>query len=336
MSVIAMSTKTRRIPQWKIEEVEELAELIRKHKVIALADLTKIPTKQLQIIRRNLRDRVVFRVTKNTLFKLAAEKAGLKNFEELRKYLEGSNLFLFTNINPFELVLLLEKYKARAPAKPGDIAPTEIVIPAGSTGIPPGPMLSVFGRLKIPTRVQQGSIWISKDTVVAKPGDKISPELASILQKLGIEPIEIKIQLKVAYDDGLIIPKERLIVDLEEYKNNIIEAYQNALKIGVEIAYPEPTILELTLTKAFLNALMLAVETSIITPETIELIIARAEAQAKALASVLAQKAPELGLEVEVPAQPAAEEEKKEEKEEEEKKETSEEEIAEGLAALFG
>ncbi len=336
MSAITMSTRTRRIPQWKIEEVEELAELIRKHKVIALADLTKIPTKQLQIIRKNLRDKVVFRVTKNTLFKLAAEKAGLKNFEELRKYLEGSNLFLFTNINPFELVLLLEKYKARAPAKPGDIAPTEIVIPAGSTGIPPGPMLSVFGRLKIPTRVQQGSIWISKDTVVAKPGDKISPELASILQKLGIEPIEIKIQLKVAYDDGLIIPKERLIVDLEEYKKNIIEAYQNALKIGVEIAYPEPTILELTLTKAFLNALMLAVEASIITPETIELIIARAEAQAKALASVLAQKAPELGLEVEVPAQPAAEEEKKEEKEEEEKKETSEEEIAEGLAALFG
>ena len=337
MSAITMSTKTHRIPQWKIEEVEELAELIRKHKVIALADLTKIPTKQLQIIRKNLRDKVVFRVTKNTLFKLAAEKAGLKNFEELRKYLEGSNLFLFTNINPFELVLLLEKYKARAPAKPGDIAPTEIVIPAGSTGIPPGPMLSVFGRLKIPTRVQQGSIWISKDTVVAKPGDKISPELASILQKLGIEPIEIKIQLKVAYDDGLIIPKERLIVDLEEYKNNIIEAHQNALKIGIEIAYPEPTILELTLTKAYLNALMLAVETSIITPETIELIIARAEAQAKALASVLAQKAPELGLEVEVPTQPAAEEEKKEEKEEEEKKETiSEEDIAAGLGALFG
>ncbi len=336
MSAITMSTKTHRIPQWKIEEVEELAELIRKHKVIALADLTKIPTKQLQIIRKNLRNKVVFRVTKNTLFKLAAEKAGLKNFEELRKYLEGSNLFLFTNINPFELVLLLEKYKARAPAKPGDIAPTEIVIPAGSTGIPPGPMLSVFGRLKIPTRVQQGSIWISKDTVVAKPGDKISPELASILQKLGIEPIEIKIQLKAAYDEGLIIPKERLIVDLEEYKNNIIEAHQNALKIGIEIAYPEPTILELTLTKAYLNALMLAVETSIITPETIELIIARAEAQAKALASVLAQKVPELGLEVEVPAQPVAEEEKKEEKEEEEKKETSEEEIAEGLAALFG
>ncbi len=336
MSTITMSTKTHRIPQWKIEEVEELAELIRKHKVIALADLTKIPTKQLQIIRKNLRDKVVFRVTKNTLFKLAAEKANLKNFDEIRKYLEGSNLFLFTNINPFELVLLLEKYKAKAPAKPGDIAPTEIVIPAGSTGIPPGPMLSVFGRLKIPTRVQQGSIWISKDTVVAKPGDKISPELASILQKLGIEPIEVKIQLKVAYDDGLIIPKEKLIIDIEEYKNNIIEAHQNALKIGVEIAYPEPTILELTLTKAHLNALMLAVEASIITPETIELIIARAEAQARALASMLAQKVPELGLEVEVPAQPAAEEEKKEEKEEEEKKETSEEEIAEGLAALFG
>ncbi len=338
MSAVAMSTKAHRIPKWKIEEVEELAELIRNHKVIALADLTKIPTKQLQVIRKNLRNKVVFRVTKNTLFRLAAEKVGLKNFEELKKYLEGSNLFLFTNINPFELLLLLDKYKARAPAKPGDIAPTEIVIPAGSTGIPPGPMLSVFGRLKIPTRVQEGSIWIAKDTVVAKPGDKISPELASILQKLGIEPIEIKIQLKVAYDDGLIIPKDRLVINLEEYKNDIIRAHQDALKIGVEIAYPEPSVLELTLTKAYINALTLAVEASIVAPETIELILSKAEAQAKVLASILSEKVPELGLEVEVPvaAQPAAEEEKKEEKEEEEKKETSEEEIAEGLAALFG
>ncbi len=338
MSAVTMSTRARRIPKWKIEEVEELVELIKSYKVIALADLTKIPTKQLQVIRKNLRDKVVFRVTKNTLFKLAAEKAGLKNFDEFKKYLEGSNLFLFTNINPFELLLLLEKYKARAPAKPGDIAPTEIVIPAGSTGIPPGPMLSVFGRLKIPTRVQGGSIWVSKDTVVAKPGDKITPELASILQKLGIEPIEIKLQLKAAYDEGLIIPKDKLVIDLEEYKNDIIKAYQDALKIGMEVAYPEPSILELSLTKAYINALLLAVEALIITPETVELILSKAEAQAKALAAILSQKAPELGLEVETPiAQPAAEEEKKEEKEEEEKKETiSEEDIAAGLGALFG
>ncbi len=326
-----MVPRAKRIPEWKIREVEELVELIKKHSVIAIADLSKIPTKQLQILRKKLRDKIVFRVTKNTLFKLAARKAGLKNFEEFSKYLEGMNLFLFANMNPFELVILLDKNAIPAPAKPGDIAPKEIVVPAGSTGIPPGPMLSVFGRLKIPTRVQDGVIWIAKDTVVAKPGDKISPELASILNKLGIEPLEVKLNLKAVYDRGLIIPKDKLVVDLEEYKQNVLEAFMNALKVGVEIAYPEPVVLKYTLTKAYMNALALALEATIIAPETIELILMKAEAAAKSLASILAEKVPELGLQVE------KKEEKVEEKKEEEKKEEEQEEaLAAGLSALFG
>ncbi len=326
-----MVPRAKRIPEWKIREVEELVELIKKHSVIAIADLSKIPTKQLQILRKKLRDKIVFRVTKNTLFKLAARKAGLKNFEEFSKYLEGMNLFLFANMNPFELVILLDKNAIPAPAKPGDIAPKEIVVPAGSTGIPPGPMLSVFGRLKIPTRVQDGVIWIAKDTVVAKPGDKISPELASILNKLGIEPLEVKLTLKAVYDRGLIIPKDKLVVDLEEYKQNVLEAFMNALKVGVEIAYPEPVVLKYTLTKAYMNALALALEATIIASETIELILMKAEAAAKSLASILAEKVPELGLQVE------KKEEKVEEKKEEEKKEEEQEEaLAAGLSALFG
>ncbi len=328
----AVVPRAKRIPEWKIREVEELAELIKKYGVIAIADLSKVPTKQLQILRKKLRDKIVFRVTKNTLFKLAARKAGLKNFEEFSKYLEGMNLFLFANMNPFELVILLDKNAIPAPAKPGDIAPKEIVVPAGSTGIPPGPMLSVFGRLKIPTRVQDGVIWIAKDTVVAKPGDKISPELASILNKLGIEPLEVKLTLKAVYDHGLIIPKDKLVVDLEEYKQNILEAFTNALKVGVEIAYPEPVVLKYTLTKAYINALALALEATIISPETIELILMKAEAAAKSLASILAEKVPELGLQVEKKEEKVEEKEEEEEKKEEEQEET----IAAGLSALFG
>lgn len=335
MSMVSPVPRARKIPEWKIREVEELAELIRKHGVIGIADLSKIPSKQLQILRKRLRKKIIFRVTKNTLFKLAAKKSGLKNLEEFSKYLEGMNLFLFTNMNPFELVILLDKNAIPAPAKPGDIAPKEIVVPAGSTGIPPGPMLSVFGRLKIPTRVQEGVIWIAKDTVVAKPGDVISPELASILNKLGIEPMEVKLTLKAVYDHGLIIPKEQLAINLDEYKEMIATAYTNALKIGVEIAYPEPTILKYSLMKVYMNALALAVEATIITPETIELILAKAEAVARSLATILAEKAPELGLEV---AKPAVEEKREEKKEgeEEKKEEATEEELAAGLSALFG
>jgi len=337
---MAMLKRVRKIPKWKIKEVEYLKELISKYKVIGIADLTGLPSAQLQQIRKRLRGKAVLRVTKNTLMKIALSQSNLKNVDEFIKYLQGSNIFVFTNMNPFELHMILEKYKMSALAKPGDKAPKEIIIPAGNTGIPPGPILSVFGKLKIPTKIQEGTIWVSKDTVVAKPGDVISADLASILQKLGIEPIEVGVRLKVVYDNGLIIPAEKLAINLDEYKSQIAEAHLNALKVALTAVIPEPEVLKLAVAKAYRDALAVAVEASYITDETLPHILAKAYTTAQALASVLAQAAPELGLEA---AKPAVTEEKKEEKEEakeEEKKEeeekVTEEEIATGLEALFG
>ena len=337
---MALLKRVRKIPEWKIREVENLKELISKHKVIGIADLTGLPSAQLQQIRKKLRGKAILKVSKNTLMRIALTQSKLKNVDEFIKYLQASNIFIFTNMNPFELHMILEKYKMSAPAKPGDIAPKEIVIPAGNTGIPPGPILSIFGKLRIPTKIQEGTIWVSKDTVVARPGDVISADLASILQKLGIEPIEVGIRLKVVYDNGLIIPAEKLAINLDEYKNQIMEAHLNALKVALEAVIPEPEVLKLAIAKAHMNALALAVEASYITSETLPHILAKAQAMAQALANILAQAAPELGLKVTAPQPPAKEEEKKEEakeeEEEEKKEEVGEEEIATGLEALFG
>ncbi len=330
--------RERKLPEWKVREVEELAELIKKYPVIGIADLTGLPSAQLQEIRKRLRGRALFRVAKNTLMKRAFEKAGIKVTKEIEELLQGPNMFIFTDMNPFELYLTLEKYKAKAPAKPGDVATSEIVIPAGNTGLTPGPILSTFGKLKIPTKIQDGTIWITKDVTVAKPGDVISEELAGLLQKLGIEPIEIKVKLKAAYDRGLIIKEDQLRIDVDEYKNMIMEAHRNALAVGIEAAFPVPEVLELAVAKAYINALAVAVEAGIVTPETAKYVIAKAVAAANALAALIAPKAPELGIEVAAQPAPAAKEEKAEEKEEEEEKkeEMTEEELAAGLEALFG
>lgn len=330
--------RVRKIPEWKIREVEYLKELISKYKVIGIADLTGLPSAQLQQIRKKLRGKAVLRVSKNTLMKIALTQSNLKSIDEFIKYLHGSNIFIFTNMNPFELYMILEKYKMTAPAKPGDKAPKEIVIPAGNTGIPPGPILSIFGKLRIPTKIQEGTIWVTKDTVVAKPGDEISADLASILQKLGIEPIEVGIKLKVVYDNGLIIPAEKLALNLDEYRKQIIEAHSNAIKVAITAVIPEPEILKLAIAKAYNEALAIAIEAVYITNETLPQILAKAHIAAQTLANILAQTAPELGLKVSVPKEKPSTKEKKEEKEatKEEKKEVTEEEIATGLEALFG
>ena len=341
----AAATRARRIPQWKIEEVRELTELAKSYRTIVIVDLTKTPTAQLQKIKRKLERKlggqIVMRVAKNTLMKLALKNAG-KDPTPLEPYLTGTNMFIFTNLNPFEVALALDKVYATAPAKPGDIAPTEIILPAGDTGFKPGPIMSVFGKLRVQIRVQKGTIWIAKDTRVAKPGDVISPELASILQKLGIEPIIVKLKPKAAYEDGVVIPADKLVINLDEYRDMVARAHLEALALGVEIAYPEPEVLELAIPLAVRRAFAVAAEAGYVTPENAEYVLQLAVARAMAVVAAMGDAAKELGIEVQAAAPaPAAKEEKKEEEEgggeeEEKKEEVSEEQLAAGLEGLFG
>jgi len=333
--------KGREVPEWKVKTVREIAEQIRNHKSILIADLTGFPTSKFQELRKKLGGRAVIRVVKPRLLGIALKEAGIDPEKTgLTQYLTGQIAVLMSNMNSFELSNLIEKYKSYTYYKPGDTASSEIVIPEGDTGIPPGPMLSVFGKLKIPTKVVGNSIQISKDTSVAKPGDKISPELASLLQKLDLPLKEVRLRIKVAYDGGVVIPGDKLLLNIDEYTEMLKKAVLDYLKIGVEIALPEPEILRLTLAKAHREALSLAVEAAFITPDTIGEIIKAAHSKALALAVEVSGKAPELGLTVGVAQQPQtqqpAKEEKKEEKEEKKEETVSEEQLAEGLGSLFG
>ncbi|ABU82359.1 50S ribosomal protein L10 [Ignicoccus hospitalis] len=332
-----------KFPEWKVKLVNEVKEKLKENDVVLVLDLVETPANLVHKFRKKFRKELPYmKVIKNNLVRKAFEQSGIEMPKEMDEQLVGSNMFIFTNDNPFKLALKISKFSMPAPAKPGDVAQSEIVVPAGDTGLTPGPILSTFGKLKIKTMVKGGTIHIAKDTVVAKPGDVISPELASLLQKLGITPMELKMKIKGAYIKSLNrwVPAEELVLDLNKYKEQIQEAYTNALALGVSIAYPVPEVLKLSVAKAFQDALKVAVEAGWLTKETAPYLLSKAYAQALALVGALGDKAKELGIEVEVPAAPApeAKEEKKEEaeEEEEEKKEVSEEDLSAGLGALFG
>ena len=340
MAVIKLKRR-RKIPKWKVEEVQRLKELLRKYPVVAVASIEGIGSYQLYEMRRKLQDKAVLRVSKNTLMRIAikevaSEKPGI---EKLADYLHGQNIFIFTEMNPFELCRILEESKVSRPARPGDVAPEDIVIPAGNTGIPPGPIMSKFNQFKIPVRIEEGSIVVVKDTVVVRKGEKIPADLADLLNRLGLEPIKVWLQLKAAYVDGLVIPGDQLRINIDEYKEMIAQAHRDALLLAVGAALPIPEAMNLLLRKAHLEALSLCAAAALPFGEGVRAIIGRALAEANTLAAALAAKCPELGISVAPAAQPAEAkpaEEKPEEKGEEKKEEESEEEIAAGLAGLFG
>ncbi|MCD6431770.1 50S ribosomal protein L10 [Candidatus Bathyarchaeota archaeon] len=277
---------SQQVLQEKISEVEEIKKLIERYKVIGIASLQKVRAAQLQEFKKNLADKVYMRVAKNTLMKRAIEE--LKEKPELKKleeHLTGANIFLFTNLNPFKLALLLEKGRVRTTAKAGDIAAIDVIVPAGNTGQPPGPIISQLNAVGLPTRIESGSVWINKDTLVARKGEVISERLATVLSKLGIKPVEAGLVMKVAYDDGLIITQDQLKINIEETKKIVGKAYADSFALSLSVAYPTRENAEILIQMAHREAYSLAINVAVPTKETVKDLIRKAYVEMLSLSS---------------------------------------------------
>jgi large subunit ribosomal protein L10 len=200
----------------KKDAVKEFAKLIEQYPIIGIVDMQGLPTPQLQVIRTKLRASVLLKMTKTSLLKLAIKESKKPGIAELEKHLKGMPAILFTKENPFKLFKVIKQNKSRAPAKAGQTANADIVIPAGPTGFAPGPVIGELGALKIKTMVEGGKISIKEPALVAKEGDVITAPLASMLVRLNILPMEVGLNMVAVYDDGMIYTKQVLDVDEEQ------------------------------------------------------------------------------------------------------------------------
>ena len=270
---------SQQVLEEKISEVEEIKELLKGYKYIGIASLQKVRAAQLQELKKSLAGKVYMRVLKNTLTKFALDTIEKEDLKKLDDYLEGANLFLFTDINPFKLSLLLERGKVKTTAKSGDTAAMDVVIPEGSTGQPPGPIISQLNAVGLPTRIESGSVWVSKDTLVVRKGEPINERLAALLSKLGIKAVEAGLSMKVVLDEGLIITGDQLRVDVEATRKSLQQNSSEAYALTLTIAYPTNENINTLLQIAHKEAYALSLNATVPTKETIEDIIRKAHTQ---------------------------------------------------------
>ncbi|NVM27657.1 MAG: 50S ribosomal protein L10 [Candidatus Helarchaeota archaeon] len=325
-----MATDSKHVPQFKLEEVQMLKKLLDEYNVICMARMHKLGARQLQSIRKKLTGQIVIRMTKNKLFKIAAFQSKKKNIKEFIDKIEGSTSYIFTQMNPFNLKIFLDKNKVNAPAKGGDIAQKDIIVPQGNTGFPPGPLISEFKEVGIDSMVKGGSIYIKRDCVVVKKGEEISRILALTLSRLNISPMEIGLNLYASYDNGVILEEKDLDISLDRILYQIRTAIGNALSLSVGIAYPTRENIPILLQKAYMNAKTIVIKAGIITKDTVPDILAVAKAHALSLSNLILQVDPKAlpsdlkqQIEESGPAElkPTEPEKKKEEVKEEEKTE---------------
>ncbi|GDY15220.1 50S ribosomal protein L10 [Nitrosopumilaceae archaeon] len=272
-------------PKRKTQMYQQLLEIPKKYKVIALVKINKVRASQILPLRKALKGEVEFVCVKDRIAQKALEKLNIPGIKGISEELTGQCLFIFTNMSPFKLNVLLAKNKIMMAARGGDIASVDIVVPAKNTGIAPGPMLTEFKEAGIPTKIDQGTIWIQKDTTPVKKGEAINEKLAALLGKLDIKPVEAGISLYTALEEGLKYAAEELIVDVAKIRNAFTQFHQEAISLSIEAAYVTADNINQILSKAAQSARSVSVESGFMTDETKEQILQKAHGQAKALST---------------------------------------------------
>jgi len=267
----------------KSGEVKEIQKWLVEYKSIGIASLQKVRAVQLQELKKSLTGQVYMRVMKNTLMKLAIDNLNKDDLKKLEPFLEGSNVLLFTNLNPFKLALLLEKGKVKTVAKSGDIAAMDVVVPQGNTGQPPGPIISQLNGAGLPTRIESGSVWVAKDTLVVRKGEVINERLAGVLSKLGIKAVEAGLSMRAVYDEGMMVMENQLKIDLDATRRSLQQNQAEAFALAMEIAYPSADTIKSLLQVAHQKAVALSVSAAIPTKETIGDLIRKATAEMNSL-----------------------------------------------------
>lgn len=314
---------------------DKIRSLSNKFSIVGIVDVEGLPAPQFQRIRASVKKNgaEVLIVKKNLIELVLTElESKFKGISQLIEKASGVVGLVFTNDNPFTLYKFVQKNKSSAPAKAGSIAPGDVIVPAGPTSFSPGPIIGELGAFKIKAGIEAGKVVIKEDSKVASEGDEISADLAGILTRLGIEPMEVGLNIKAMYEAGTIYTRDILSVDEDAILADLKGAASDCFKLSIGLEYFTSENISHFLTNGGRDSLGLGVGVAWPAAETIKQLVSKANSQGVGVALSLPEEVRPAGVTAPVAVAPsvsANEESKTEEKE------AAPADAAAGLGGLF-
>ena len=232
----------------KLEKVNWLKDRTKDLKVFGLADLSGLPASALVNIKFSLHDDAEIRVVKKIIIQRALKGTP---FEKILEIMDGQPALIFSNKDPFKLYNTIKKKKTPIAAKVGDIAPEDIVVPAGPTDLAPGPAITALSKVGIKSKVEGGKIAIIKDKTICMEGKELTEDMVAVLNMIGLKPMETSLNILGMFEDGMLYKKDVLSIDEEMVYNDIVLGIQQALNLTVDIGYPTKDNIDLFRLLAF-------------------------------------------------------------------------------------
>ena len=158
---------------------------------------------------------------------------------------------IWTNGDLHKIKDILDANSREAPARVGSLAPKDVVVPAGPTGLDPK-QTGFFQALSIQTKIVFGQIEMIYPVNIIHEGEKINQSQAALLDKLEIRPFEYKMHIKNYLDEGQIIDAKVLSIPY-----SILDAFKkggnNLTALSLGSGYVIPSAAPHLLMNAFKN-----------------------------------------------------------------------------------
>jgi large subunit ribosomal protein LP0 len=260
------------VQQKKLDYATKLIRLLDEYQTIILVTADNVGSQQMHQVRRAIRGESVLLMGKNTMIRkiMRSQLSKFPTLEALMPYIHGNVGIVFTKGEPREVGHQLTSNRVAAPAKAGAIAPIDVWVPAGNTGMGPE-KTSFFQAIGIATKITKGTVEIINTVHLLKKGEKVGLSEATLLTTLKIFPFSYGLALKTVYDQGQVFDPE--VLNITESDIDVV-AYEQIRRVAaISMALNIPTLASAPhwLIKGYTNVVAVSVATDYVFPQVEQL-----------------------------------------------------------------
>jgi len=249
----------------------KLLTCFNKYSNLLIITVDNVGSNQLQQVRIALRGKAEILMGKNTVIRKV-----IRDYEEkfphlltLLPLIKGNMGFVFCKDSLSEVRKTILLNKVPAGARSGALAPCDVVIPPGSTGLDPG-QTAFFQALNIATKIARGAIEITNPVKLITTGDKVTSSHVALLNKLNIRPFFYSIGVTMAFDNGTLYDAKVLDISDSDIMRKLLSGMRTIAALSMAVGHPTSASVPHTMINVFKNVVALSLATEFATEETKE------------------------------------------------------------------
>jgi len=227
--------------------------------LVVLVD--NVQSRQMQNVRIQLRGKAVVLMGKNTTMKKvlldranSGEARDQLLYDSITPLLKDNVGLVFTNDDVDVIKGVIDDNLVTAAARQGTVAPCDVFIPCGNTGMDPQ-KTQFFQALNIVTKITKGTVEILKEEQVVTMGEKVKASEAALLQLLGIKPFHYGLVIQWVYDNGSVYSKKMMDMSDDDMKAMFLNGITQATALSLATGFTNTLSMPHVFKNAFKNVL---------------------------------------------------------------------------------